>query len=578
MKLYGDLQTRRGVILSSQQLEESIARSQPFADLLDKLYLSRTMLFVGASIEGIETFLRGTRVRPSPSQRHYALVAVSDESWRVKAEALQRRFGIQFIPYRYEPDSSAIADFLERIRAELVAAQRDGVISRQGVTAQTRLARVELTNIGPYEGLELDLDEKWNLILGDNGVGKSSVIQAIGLALCGADAAPYAERLLKAGSPSGEIVLRSTSGRSYSTILSRRTGGGVDVSCPERALDVEGWLAVGFPALRTVTWTRDAKPNLSLGSQRPTTADVLPLLSDSADPRLDDLKQQIVTLHHLSLNEIITSNAERRSQDLIKKFFDLFDELAGGMKVRLKTVNPQTREIIVTTDDGDVPIEALSQGTISLISWVGVLVQRLYEVARLDEDPSQKYALVLVDELDAHMHPAWQASIVSQLDRAFPHLQFVVTTHSPLVVRGKAASQIVRFKRNEDGSVGRMDIDDDVAMGRQDQLLASPLFDVDPAFDELTEKAIEDYQKLLGKESRDEAEEADFVRLTKLLEFRIPVPATTLADRRAQELVAALLREQAGQHPEVTREVLSRAKQLFSELQRKEVTHGSNPL
>jgi predicted ATP-binding protein involved in virulence len=240
------------------------------------------------------------------------------------------------------------------------------------------------------------------------------------------------------------------------------------------------------------------------------------------------------------------------------------------MSVRFEQVNPQTREITVHTDDGDVPLESLSQGTISLISWVGVLLQRLYEVSRADETPRERYALVLIDELDAHMHPTWQTSIVGELSRTFTKVQFIATTHSPLVVRGMAANQVVRFKRDANGHVERVEVPDDMTMGRADQVLAGALFDVDPTLDELTEGEIARYKTLLGKEQRKPEEEEEFRQLQKTLEYRIPAPETSPTDRRARELLEALLVEQVGpKFPEVKEQLLARAQALFDELQRR---------
>jgi predicted ATP-binding protein involved in virulence len=61
-------------------------------------------------------------------------------------------------------------------------------------------------------------------------------------------------------------------------------------------------------------------------------------------------------------------------------------------------------------------------------------LQRLYDVHHALEDPEDGPALVLIDEIDAHMHPAWQRTIAPTLKELFPDLQVLATTHSPMIV------------------------------------------------------------------------------------------------------------------------------------------------
>jgi hypothetical protein len=399
-------------------------------------------------------------------------------------------------------------------------------------------------------------------------VGKSTVLKAIAVALCGEDATLFAERILNCSSTMAEIILRSGD-EDYSTTIKRRSHGGAEIqSISASAMDKEQWLAIAFPALRTTTWKRPRSEG-SLGARRPTKADVLPILNDEPDPRLDDLKQRIVSLDHLRKTEQLEGSGSGEHGRLMDDFFEIFDDITEDMRITFKSINPQTREIIIKTEDGEIPFESLSQGTISLVSWVGVLLQRLYEVTPEGEDPRSRYVIVLIDEIAAHMHPAWQASIVSRLSKVFPNAQFIATTHSPLIVRGMNSDQIIRFKRNDDGVVEAVHIPDDMTMGRADQLLAGTLFDLDADLDKLTEEHIKEYQRLLGKTKRNADEEKRFRSLEKILEFRIPVPLTSAPERRAQEMVTALLKEQvASQDSETSEAVQERAKALFSELQK----------
>ena len=80
-------------------------------------------------------------------------------------------------------------------------------------------------------------------------------------------------------------------------------------------------------------------------------------------------------------------------------------------------------------------MSALSDG-LKLMAWVGDLVTRLSQAFPNAENPLEQEGIVLIDEIDIHLHPTWQRQILSQLRRTFPKIQFIVTTHSPLVAGG----------------------------------------------------------------------------------------------------------------------------------------------
>ncbi len=82
---------------------------------------------------------------------------------------------------------------------------------------------------------------------------------------------------------------------------------------------------------------------------------------------------------------------------------------------------------------GELPLEAMSDGARSVISMAADIA---YRMARLNPDLGENVALqtpgvVLIDEVDMHLHPSWQQTVINDLTRAFPLVQFIVTTHSP---------------------------------------------------------------------------------------------------------------------------------------------------
>lgn len=567
LKLYGDIDHPADLTVSTRQFETYLAQNDALTDLLSRLFYSRTIMFVGLSFDGLEDLLASMPLRGRSSRRHYALVGCTGEDWKIVADGLLSRYGVEVVPL----DERIIGDEAERIIDELGTAVKDRASaepkdrSSSSKVGQSVLESVRLTNIGPFDELSIGFDETWNLFLGDNGVGKSTVLKAIAIALLGDHANTAAERIIRAGSPSAEIELRTQSGNLYKTILKRRSGGGFDIeTIPSPPMETENWLAIGFPALRTTSWKRPGY-DLGMGAGRPTRDDLLPILTDEPDPRLDGLKQRIITLDYIEKSPQADESRNALYARLLEDLFKVFNEITEGLNIQFENVDPVRRAINIRIDDVILPIEALSQGTISLISWVGVILQRFYEVAPDGTEPRNLRALVLIDEIDAHMHPAWQTTVLSDLKSLFPAAQFIATTHSPLVVRGLNDRQVFRFSRDEKGKAGVASFPKDATMGRPDQILSGELFRVDPKLDDITEDVLKRYQDLLGRETLEEAEEKELRALSDELEYRIPNTYSRADDRRAMDLVTSLLEAQAfGTDESINKKLEQQARDLLA--------------
>jgi hypothetical protein len=88
---------------------------------------------------------------------------------------------------------------------------------------------------------------------------------------------------------------------------------------------------------------------------------------------------------------------------------------------------------------------ALSHGYQSTFAWIADLIGHVLLEASADISTTEMEGLVLIDEIDLYLHPAWQATFVTALRRVFPRMQFVATTHSPVVLAEMAPHEIVRL-------------------------------------------------------------------------------------------------------------------------------------
>jgi len=142
------------------------------------------------------------------------------------------------------------------------------------------------------------------------------------------------------------------------------------------------------------------------------------------------------------------------------------------------TEESSSAAVLFATELGIVPYAELGLGYQSTIAWMVDLASRLFDYYPRLADPLAGEALVLIDEIDLHLHPAWQRSLLADLCRIFPNVQFIATTHSPLVVQGAAHARIYLL-RKESGVVRIVEETEEIENWRVDQILTSDLFGVE---------------------------------------------------------------------------------------------------
>jgi predicted ATP-binding protein involved in virulence len=94
----------------------------------------------------------------------------------------------------------------------------------------------------------------------------------------------------------------------------------------------------------------------------------------------------------------------------------------------------------------ELNVMQLSDGERCMLALVGDLARRLSLLNTEAEDPLGGEGVVLIDEIDLHLHPLWQRTVVASLERTFPNCQFIITTHSPQILGELKPEQIILFR------------------------------------------------------------------------------------------------------------------------------------
>lgn len=137
----------------------------------------------------------------------------------------------------------------------------------------------------------------------------------------------------------------------------------------------------------------------------------------------------------------------------LKQNFDNFQEVLKILLPRsigFQKITIRNYEVVLVTNSGDFMIDAVSGGIASIID----IAWQIYNFS----DNNEKF-IVLIDEIENHLHPTMQRAILPDLVTAFPNVQFIISTHSPLVVGSVKESNVYAFRYNDSNKVFSQKLD-----------------------------------------------------------------------------------------------------------------------
>lgn len=145
-------------------------------------------------------------------------------------------------------------------------------------------------------------------------------------------------------------------------------------------------------------------------------------------------------------------NGAKKAKSRLTKIKQVLKDILPDVHDFKFVTNEETFEshVEVQTDFGWMRINDLGYGYQSLLAWVIDLAKKMFDRYPDSENPLHEPAIVLVDEIDLHLHPEWQRKIVAYLSKNFPKTQFIVTSHSPLVVQSADEVNVVVLKKDGD--------------------------------------------------------------------------------------------------------------------------------
>ena len=439
-----------------------------------------------------------------------------------------------------------------------------------------KLARVTLENFRGIRHLELPLDSHMNILVGENAAGKTSLLDGIAIGL-----AAITQRFPGVGGigfKKGDLQ-RFTPDRTQPNLLGEEQ--------PLRWLN-RPYMRVELESIDGIAWdrterrdqtqhTRQELPKL-LGLKR-LQERIDPLIeaieADSAaavelpvlvyygteravlnlPQRMRNLRKEFTRYSALENSPRATTNykgvlewfiaqengelrEQRRRKDwdyrlpALEAVRRAIEKIIPGGRDPHTETNPPRFLITLEVEAGrpeTLYLAQLSDGYRALLALVMDLARRMAQAnPHCGADAINSEAIVLIDEVDLHLHPRWQQRVLVDLNNTFPNAQFIVTTHSPQVLTSIHPEQIVRLKRSEEGIVAERA---QSSYGAESGRLLEEIMDVDrrpPAETNEFTKILMDYLALI-KDGQGEGGDAQALRC-QLDELSPQDPALLRAD------------------------------------------------
>ncbi|MCY4520390.1 MAG: AAA family ATPase [Caldilineaceae bacterium] len=335
-----------------------------------------------------------------------------------------------------------------------------------------KVSSLQLTNLRPISSAVFRFQPGFNLIVGVNGVGKSSVLDALSVCLSAYVKEANGLRVRKKSGFSPDDI------RIGANVLSVECVSQIgfkeyrylihiprETSVPQQERDglpreqvydtfsqsafwgdrpqaatgneLEGRpLAVLFSTNRAVPSRRAPSKRSAAGGPGAAFGDAL----SSRELRLGEIAAWMRAQGSLMSEYPSAATVLVTLENTVRRFLEGYTDLR---------VDIGGRELLIDREDNTVKVWHMSDGERGILALVLDLTRRLVQAnPEMDDPTAEAEAVVLIDEIELHLHPSWQRSIVSNLESMFPRCQFIATTHSPQVI-GEVDHKHIHIMTNE---------------------------------------------------------------------------------------------------------------------------------
>lgn len=412
------------------------------------------------------------------------------------------------------------------------------------------LKSIHLNNVKCFSDIALSFEgkngniRKWTLLLAENGMGKSTLLKAIALVTGGSDAITdlleepsdwirYKKQgceisavLVTTKGKEREIHLRiePEDTRADVIVKNKQSLAWLDEALNRRNRD---YFVLGFGASRRLNTVNSRRAKTSVFTNNRAQRVATLFNPEATTKPIDSWAMDLDYIGNGTALETVR-----------KVLSNLLPE------IKFHSIDKQNGHLLFDTPDGIVPLHCLSDGYLAMAAWIGDLLFQVSEVSGdAQEKPLTAKGLLLIDEVDLHLHPKRQRQLLSLLDKWLPNFQFVATTHSPMAAQ-QAGEGELHYLMRERGKIHLYPFSGGPNTLLLHQLVMSPAFGLDTDESKEVEDMKNRYRSLRDKTDLSAKEQAELDKLTTAI-TKLPLGgrASMILSEEHEQLLRKIERE-----------------------------------
>lgn len=308
-----------------------------------------------------------------------------------------------------------------------------------------KVKSLEINGIGGIGSLKVDFNERMNFICGPNGIGKTTLLECVAHSFS-ANRTNILKRNVSSERGNFKATIDINGGNTESNIT-------IADFDPNKPSQINGLYQHSSKLLSLkVTRTFQYQPLNAVGKDvdKNTNTSYQEAISGV---NVSEVKNWFVNRYLYSAHEGALTEQQLNNLELAKKSFSLLNDEFSFSKVLASS-----NEIMIHTPNGEIYYEYLSSGFKSCLSIIfGIIkdIELRFKHPCINAD--QFDGVILIDELELHLHPEWQGKIAKILVQVFPKAQFITATHSPHILQGANPDEIIALA-SDNGQVFRKDL------------------------------------------------------------------------------------------------------------------------